>query len=139
MGFKAFFDTNILAYAFDRSSPSKRDKARNLISRWMPSGNMILSTQVLQELFIVLTRKLRPGLSADEARNVLKSLMPLEIKIIGPEMIFQAVQILKENAISFWDALIVSAALSSRCKVLFTEDLNSGQTIAGVKIENPFK
>ncbi len=139
MSFKAFFDTNILVYAFDRNSPEKREKARALISHWMPSGNMVISTQVLQELFVVLTRKLKPGLSADEAEDVLKSLVSLEIKITDPETIFQAIQILKENAISFWDALIVSAALSSRCKVLFTEDLNSGQIIAGVRIENPFE
>jgi len=61
----------------------------------------------------------------------------LEIKIIDPEIIFQAIQILKHN-ISFWDALIISAAVSFRCKVVFTEDLNPGQIIAGVRKENPF-
>jgi len=139
MNFKAFFDTNIFAYAFDRSNPEKKEKARALISQWMPSGNMVISTQVLQELFVVLTRKLKPGLSTSEAEEVLKSLLPLEIKIIDPEMIFQAIQILKEHNISFWDALIISAAVSSRCKVVFTEDLNPGQIIAGVRIENPFE
>jgi len=139
MSFKAFFDTNIFAYAFDRSNPEKKEKARTLISQWMPSGNMVISTQVLQELFVVLTRKLKPGLSTSEAEEVLKSLLPLEIKIIDPEMIFQAIQILKEHNISFWDALIISAAVSSRCKVVFTEDLNPGQIIAGVRIENPFE
>ena len=139
MNFKAFFDTNIFAYAFDRSNPEKKEKARALISQWMPSGNMVISTQVLQELFAVLTRKLKPGLSTSEAEEVLKSLLPLEIKIIDPEMIFQAIQILKEHNISFWDALIISAAVSSRCKVVFTEDLNPGQIIAGVRIENPFE
>jgi len=63
----------------------------------------------------------------------------LEIKIVDSQTIFQAIQILKEYAISFWDALIVSSALSSRCKLLFTEDLNSGQMIAGIRIENPFE
>jgi len=139
MNFKAFFDTNIFAYAFDRSNPEKKEKARALISQWMPSGNMVISTQVLQELFAVLTRKLKPGLSTSEAEEVLKSLLPLEIKIIDPEMIFQAIQILKEHNISFWDALIIAAAVSSRCKVVFTEDLNPGQIIAGVRIENPFE
>lgn len=104
----------------------------------MPFGNMVISTQVLQELFVVLTRKLKPGLSTSEAEEVLKSLLPLEVKIIDPAMIFQAIQILKEHSISFWDALIVAAAVSSRCKVVFTEDLNPGQIIAGVRIENPF-
>jgi len=138
MSFKAFFDTNIFAYAFDRSNPEKKEKARALISQWMPFGNMVISTQVLQELFVVLTRKLKPGLSTSEAEEVLKSLLPLEVKIIDPEMIFQAIQILKEHSISFWDALIVAAAVSSRCKVVFTEDLNPGQIIADVRIENPF-
>lgn len=138
MNYKAFFDTNILAYAFDKSSPGKNKQARELISQWMPTGRMVISTQVLQELFVVLTKKLEPRLSLDNAAEVIESLLSLEIGVVETDTILKAIRVSKENTISFWDALIVSSAFDSKCKVLFTEDLNRGQIISKVKIENPF-
>ncbi|MDO9527700.1 MAG: PIN domain-containing protein [Syntrophales bacterium] len=139
MSYKVFFDTNILAYAFDQGSPKKNEQAKELISRWMPIGRMVISTQVLQELFVVLTKKLEPRLSADNAGEVIESLLSLEVKVVETDTILKAINVSKENTISFWDALIISSAIDSKCRVLFTEDLNRGQTIAGVKIENPFE
>ena len=139
MSYKVFFDTNILAYAFDESSPGKNKQAKKLVSQWMPTGRMVISTQVLQELFVVLTKKLEPGLSSDNAAEVIKSLLSLEINIVGPNTILKTIKISKENTISFWDALIISSAFDSKCRILFTEDLNRGQIISGVQIENPFE
>jgi len=139
MSYKVFFDTNILVYAFDLGSPKKNEQAKELISRWMPTGRMVISTQVLQELFVVLTKKLEPKLSADHAGEVIESLLGVEVKVVETNTIIEAIKISKENAISFWDALIISSAFDSKCKILFTEDLNRGQIIAGVKIENPFE
>ena len=139
MSYKTFFDTNILAYAFDKSNPGKNDQAKKLISQWMPTGRMVISTQVLQELFVVLTKKLEPRLSPDNAAEVIESLLSLEINIVETDTIFKAIKVSKENTISFWDALIISSASDSGCKIIFTEDLNRGQIISGVKIENPFQ
>ena len=138
MSYKIFFDTNILAYAFDESSPERSEQAKELISQWMPTGRLVISTQVLQELFVVLTKKLEPRLSADNAVAVIESLLSLEINVVETDIILEAIKVSKENTISFWNALIISSASGSRCRVLFTEDLNRRQIISGVKIENPF-
>jgi Predicted nucleic-acid-binding protein, contains PIN domain len=139
MSYKVFFDTNILAYAFDLGSPKKNEQAKELISRWMPTGRVVISTQVLQELFVVLTKKLEPELSADHAGEVIESLLGVGVKVVETDTILEAIKISRESAISFWDALIISSAFDSKCKILFTEDLNRGQIIAGVKIEDPFE
>ncbi|GAB6886537.1 PIN domain-containing protein [Desulfothermus okinawensis JCM 13304] len=138
-GYRAFFDTNILVYLHDEGSPEKRSIAKELVSMWFPTGKMVVSTQVYQELYVVLTKKLRPPLSSHIALEELKKLnLGVRTVVIIPPLIFEAITIQKENKISFWDALIVSAAIYGRCKVIFTEDLNHGQIIKGVKIENPF-
>ena len=139
MSYKVFFDTNILTYAFDQDSPEKNEQAKELISQWMPTGRMVISTQVLQELFVILTKKLEPGLSPDNAAEVIESLLSLEIDVVETDTILEAIRVSKENTISFWDALIISSAFDSKCRVLFTEDLNREQIISNVKIENPFK
>ena len=90
---------------------------------------MVISTQVLQELFVVLTRRLKPNLPIEKARKVIEDFSKIEVSLIEPEIILKAI----------WDALIVSAAAKARCRVLFTEDLNHGQKIEGVKIVNPFQ
>lgn len=138
-GYKAFFDTNILAYLHDEDSPGKRRIARELLSSWFPTGRMVISTQVLQELYVVLTRKLRPPVPSGEALEELER-FNMGAKTVGvtPELVFEAVRIQIENGISFWDALIVSAAAHSGCRVIFTEGLNPEQVIERVRVENPF-
>jgi len=100
---------------------------------------MVISTQVLQELFVVLTRRLKPGLPIEKARKVIEDFSKIEVSLIEPEIILKAIDVFQKYKISFWDALIVSAAAKARCRVLFTEDLNHGQKIEGVKIVNPFR
>jgi len=138
-GYRAFFDTNVLAYIHDEDSPKKRRFARELLASWFPTGRMVISTQVLQELFVVLTRKLSPPVPSGVALKELEHLnLGARTVVVTPEMVFDAVRVHREVSISFWDALIVSAAAYGGCKVLFTEDLNPGQVIEGVRVENPF-
>jgi predicted nucleic acid-binding protein len=139
MSAKTFFDTNVVAYIFDRGNPAKRDLAKDVVSSCMRSGAMVVSTQVLQEMFVVLTRKFKPAIPVDAAEKVIKWLARNETAIVRSETILRAVEILKENRISFWDSLIVACAVESRCQVLFTEDLQHGQVIAGVRINNPLR
>lgn len=136
---KIFFDTNVIAYIFDRDNPSKRALAKDAVSSSMRSGAMVVSTQVLQEMFVVLTGRFKPAIPVDVAAKVVKWLARNEVAIIRPETIQRAVGVLRENRISFWDSLIVSCAVESRCEVLFTEDLQHGQVIAGVRIGNPLR
>jgi len=136
--YKAFFDTNILAYEFDEREPGRRPVAIELINKWRPSGYMIISTQVLQELYVVLTQKLKPNLTEEIAEEVIQNYSKLDVVILEPSLILEGIAIKRRYKISFWDALIVAAASYAGCKVLFTEDLSHGMKIAGVEIVNPF-
>jgi predicted nucleic acid-binding protein len=113
MSSKTFFDTNIIAYAFDRGNPVKRDRARDVVASCMRSGTLTISTQVLQEMFVVLTRKLKPAIPVDTAEKVLRWLSRNETVSIRSETILRSIGILKENRISFWDSLIVACAVES--------------------------
>ncbi len=138
MKFRAFFDTNILAYEFDSSDIQKQEKAKEILDTWRPSGFFVISTQVIQELFVVLTRKLRPALPVNDAFEVIKAYSSCAIHTISVETILKAIRISDDHSLSFGDGLIITAAKEAGCKVLFTEDLNHGQVIWGIKIVNPF-
>ncbi|MGZ5432309.1 MAG: PIN domain-containing protein [Thermoanaerobaculia bacterium] len=132
---KVFLDSNILVYAQDAGSPDKQKRSRDLIARLAHSGDGVVSTQVMQEFFVSVTRKL--GVSPLAAKAVLKTFTVFEIVNVGPELIHEAIDCAVLNAIAFWDALILAAAASAGCGVLLTEDLNHGQIIMGVKVQNP--
>jgi predicted nucleic acid-binding protein len=135
MSGKVFLDSNILVYAQDVGSPEKQKRSRELITRLAESGDGVISTQVMQEFFVSVTRKLAvPPLAA---KAVLKTFTVFEIVTAGPELIDEAIDCAVLNAISFWDALILAAAASAGCGILYTEDLNHGQIIMGVKVQNP--
>jgi len=136
MSGRFFIDTNILVYANDASSGAKRDTARSLIARALETRTGCLSTQVLQEFFVTVTRK--AGVTPENARTQILILGQLETVIADEEMIVQAVDLHIIHHISFWDALIVRAARSAGCGTLLTEDLQHGQVIEGVRVENPF-
>ncbi len=136
--YKAFFDTNILAYEFDKSEHRKQALAVNLINEWRPSGRMIISTQVLQELYVVLTEKLKPALKEEIAEEIIQNYSKLDVVIVDPSLILNGISIKRKYKISFWDALIVAASRRAGCKILFTEDLSHGMKIEGIEIVNPF-
>jgi predicted nucleic acid-binding protein len=135
MSGKVFLDSNILVYAQDAGSPDKQRRSRELITRLADSGDGVISTQVMQEFFVSVTRKL--GVTPLAAKAVLKTFAVFEIVTAGPELIHEAIDCAILSAISFWDALILAAAASAGCGVLLTEDLNHGQMIMGVKVQNP--
>jgi predicted nucleic acid-binding protein len=133
---KAFLDANILVYAQDRDSPAKRRRSRELIAALAEAGTGVISTQVLQEFYVAATRKL--GVAPLAAKGVLQTFKVFEIVQTSPDLIADAIDCSVLNGVSFWDALIVVAAAASGCTVVYSEDLNPGQTIQGVRIENPF-
>ncbi len=132
---KVFLDANILVYAQDQDSPAKRRRSREVIAALAESGSGVISTQVLQEFYVTVTRKL--GVAPLAAKSVLQTFKIFEIVQASPDLIESAIDCSVLNAISFWDALIVAAAASSGCAIVYSEDLNPGQTIQGVRIENP--
>ncbi len=135
----AFLDTNIFAYTFDVRAAPKRERARELVGRARDDRSAIISYQVVQECLHFLTRKLATPMTQVEAHEFLtRTLMPI-CKVFPDEALYAgALSIASETGWSFYDSLIVSAAVAGDCAVLYTEDLQHGRTIRGMKIQNPF-
>ena len=135
MSGKVFLDANILVYAQDTKSPGKQRKSRHVIADLAESGDGVISTQVLQEFYVSATRKI--GVPPLVAKGVLKTFAVFETVQVSPPLIQEAVDCSILNQISFWDALILAAAASAGCTTVYSEDLSHGQTILGVKVQNP--
>ena len=135
---KVFVDTNILVYAHDLDAGNKHDQAAEIVSQVWQSRNGVLSTQVLQEFYVTLTRKVSSTLSKLEARKLVQKYSHWHLVLNDHSIILQASEIEESNNISFCDALIVSAAYSQNVPTILTEDLNHGQIIEGIFIRNPF-
>jgi predicted nucleic acid-binding protein len=135
---KKFADTNVLVYAFDSSEPQKQKIAQNLLKNDGSKGIIILSTQVLQEFFAVVTRKLAKPLSVDNAYNAVCNFAEYPLVQVDKFLILRAIKRSTSNRVSFWDALIIEAALQSDCEILLTEDMQTGRKIDNLTIENPF-
>ena len=135
---KVFVDTNILVYAHDLDAGNKHDQAAEIVSQLWESRNGVLSTQVLQEFYVTLTRKVSSTLIKLETRKLVQKYSHWHLVLNDPSIIIQASEIEESNNISFWDALIVSAAYSQNVPTILTEDLNHGQIIEGIFIKNPF-
>ena len=133
-----FFDTNILVYLFDADAPAKRDRAREVFSSEVEAGRFVTSTQVLQEFYVAVTRKLSVPLAAEEAEEAVTALAELPVTSVDPRLILQGIRRGREMQVSFWDALIIEAALAAGAGRLLTEDLQHGREVTGLKIENPF-
>ena len=134
---RAFLDSNVLVYAFDSRVTHKQAKAITLLEE-SSSSTVAISTQVLSEFYWTVTRKLPLPLSRLEARSVLNRLSRLIVVTVDRELIESAIELEGSASIAYWDALIVKAASSVGCRRLLTEDLNHGQVIDGVLVENPF-
>jgi len=134
----SFVDTNVLVYAFDKIGSPKQQIAQRLMNELMEEDRLRVSTQVLQELFVTLTRKVSQPCSSADALAVLEDLTAWPLMVIDYEAIRAAVNLADQAMLSFWDALVVVAAARTGATVLYTEDLNHGQEILGVRVSNPF-
>jgi predicted nucleic acid-binding protein len=134
----SFVDTNVLVYAFDNTSSPKKRVAERLMNELIEEDRLRVSTQVLQELFVTLTRKVPRPCTIEEALAVLEDLTAWPLMVIDFAAIRAAVELADQAKLSFWDALVVVAAARTGAAVLYTEDLNHGQEILGVRINNPF-
>ena len=135
---REFVDTNVLVYAFDSSAGHKQMIAGQLLERLWESGSGCLSVQVLQEFFVIVTRKVAHPLSIDEAADRVRDFTRWRIFAPGAEDILAAIALQKQMRISFWDSMVVLAAAESGCEALWTEDLSDGQIFGGVQVRNPF-
>lgn len=136
-GDKIFLDSNILCYAADFDAKEKQLKAERIVQTLNETHSGFISTQVLQETYSVITKKLK--YPYDKAKRYIERASALNVHENTVSDIMTAIDISEMARISFWDALVVTAALRCSCAVLYSEDLNASQTIAGVKVVNPFE
>jgi predicted nucleic acid-binding protein len=138
MSDRIFVDTNILVYAHDLSAGDRHTKASAIIEGLWEEETGVISTQVLQEFYVTLTRKITNPFQPAETREIIRNYLAWPVQINDPEMTIRASEIEEKNTLSFWDAMIVAAALRLQAQKIITEDLNHGQIIEGISIENPF-
>lgn len=133
---RSFLDTNVLVYSDDHDEADKQATALELLENSRLAGKGVLSTQVLQEYFVSVTRKL--GVSPQVAREKVEIFSHFEVVYIDVDDILAAIDLHRLHQLSFWDGLVIRAALSSGCTVLYTEDMQHGRRFEGLKIVNPF-
>jgi predicted nucleic acid-binding protein len=139
MSDKFFLDTNILVYCFDRSAPAKRRRAGGLVEEALGGHQGLISTQVIQEFFSVATRKFKEPMSASECQIYLDTVLSPLCEIFPSLALYrQAINVREETGYSFYDALIVTAALEAGCKTIYSEDLQHNHRLHGLEIKNPF-
>lgn len=134
---KTFVDTNVLIYAHNLDAGVKHEIARRVLDELWHERRGVLSAQVLQEFYVNVTRKIAAPLGRNSARLIVEAYGAWCVETTLTE-IAAAFRIEDEARISFWDALIVSSAVKAGARRILSEDLNAGQRIAGVLIENPF-
>ena len=133
-----FVDTNVLVYARDETEPAKRDRAGTVLRALWQSRTGCVSHQVLIEFYAIVTRKLKPGLPRPMAAADVRELAAWRPVTPSLRLIESAWQIEEQYALSWWDSLIVAAALASSCSTLLSEDLQDDLEINGLRVVNPF-
>ena len=133
-----FLDTNVLLYAHDKSAGEKQQQAGAIVTAMWESGNGCLSVQVLQEFYVNITQKVAQRLDKEVALQIIKDLACWRIHVPDAAEVLKAIEIQIAYKISFWDAMVIRSAQAMRCQTLWTEDLQAGQVIAGVRAVNPF-
>ncbi|MBA2563849.1 MAG: PIN domain-containing protein [Gemmatimonadetes bacterium] len=136
MSARSFLDTNVLVYTDDADAPVKQSRALELLHRTRLDGSGVLSTQILQEYFSAATRKL--GVPARLARRKIELFARFDVVLVDLSDILGAIDLHRLHQISFWDSLVIRAALRSGCSLLYTEDLQPALRIEGLEIVDPF-
>jgi predicted nucleic acid-binding protein len=135
---KTFLDSNVLVYSVDESPAEKAKHERAIEVLSARPQDLVLSTQVLQEFYVVTTRKLKTPLSEERAARAVRGLTKLDVVGVDAPLVLAAVDTSRLVQLAFWDALIIEAASRAGCERVLSEDLNATQVIRGVRVENPF-
>lgn len=135
----SFVDTNVFVYAVADDDPARQTIARDLLERLTDSEVLLTSTQVLQELYIVLTRKVRRKFTLREALSYLDRIARSPITGVDYALVCEAAELSAHHTLSFWDGLVIVAAARSGAAILYSEDLQHGRKILGLEIINPFR
>lgn len=133
---RSFIDTNILVYADSDDEPAKQQAAALLIAFVISTRSGVISTQVLNEYTNVALRKL--GVKHSRLREQLRFYQQFEVVTVTPDITHAAVDLHQTRSISFYDALIMAAAQIAGCARVYSEDMNAGEAVGGVRVVNPF-
>ena len=136
---RTFFDTSVLLHMYDDDEPQKKARAIDVFEKAVEDNLVVLSTQVLQEFYVNATRKLAVPLSPERAAARVRDFARLPLVRVDEAMILAAIERNRSMSLSFWDSLVVEAALRSGAGRLLTEDLQHGQRIGDLTVENPFR
>lgn len=137
MSVKYFVDTNILIYARDSSEPEKQSAAVHWLANLWETSSGRISAQVMNEYYVTVTQKLKPGLSKEQARSDLRALAVWQPLEISSTLIESAWDIQDQYGYSWWDTLILSSALFLDCRYLLSEDMQHEQKVGNLTIVNP--
>ncbi|MDR3676598.1 MAG: PIN domain-containing protein [Acidobacteriota bacterium] len=139
MSDRFFLDTNIFVYCFDRTAPAKARRALQLIRTAVETRKGIVSYQVVQEFFNVALRRFTQPMAISDAEQYLSTVFrPLLAVHSSPALYGEALRLSAQFRFSWYDSLIVAAAIEGQCRILYSEDLQSGQRIGNLEIKNPF-
>ena len=139
MNGKFFLDTNVFVDSFDEVPGSKARGATQLIRQAISTRKGIISYQVVQEFFNVARRRFERPMSVEDAEQYLAAVLrPLLVVHSSPALFSEALQIAGRHSVSWYDSLIVAAALQAQCEVLYSEDFQHGQKFGKLEIRNPF-
>jgi len=136
MAARSFIDTNVLIYAEVSDAPAKQHAALTLLKQLFESTEGVLSTQVLQEYCNVALKRLK--LPAQHVRAQLDLYEQFEVVQVTSAVIRAGLDLHQTRSVAFYDALIMASAQLAGCSVLFSEGMNAGKTMTGVRIVNPF-
>lgn len=133
---RIFIDTSLFVYSIDQKEAQKKEKARKILKQIVEAHQPVISTQVIQEFYVVATTKLK----ADQliVKNIIHNFRNMDVVNNDLQLIEQAIDVSVISQLSFWDSLIIAAAEKANCEFVFSEDLNAGQTYRGVVVVNPF-
>jgi len=140
MSARFFLDTNVFVYSLDGSAPEKARRATQLVRQALATGNGIVSYQVVQEFFNVAFRRFTPPMTLAEAEQYLATVFrPLLAVQASYALYAEALHLRHRYRISWYDSLIVAAAVEAECKTLYSEDLNHGQKFGPLQVQDPFR
>ncbi len=135
---RVFVDTNVLVYLFDAQDPARQQRARDVVAELVRERALVLSSQVLSELYVTVTRKLAEPLPPEQALRALADLAAFPVVAVDAALVQRAASRSASESISHWDALIVEAAVEAGADTLYTEDLQPGSGYRGVTVVDPF-
>lgn len=135
---RIFVDTNVFVYLFDADEPAKQERARQVVSELMRSGALVLSSQVLSELYVTVTRKLAYPQEPAAALRALADLAVYPVIAIDAALVQRAAARSVAEQVAYWDALILESAVEAGAATVYSEDLQHGRAYGGVTVLDPF-